>query len=157
MNLHGLSSIKSKTSKRVGRGIGSGLGKTSGRGTKGQKSRSGGKVRVGFEGGQMPLIQRVPKLKGFKSRRPKNQVVNLSDLNQFSGKVTKEKLLEKGIIENTKLPVKVLANGKLDKAVEVSVEHISEKAEKEIVKKGGKVNKLAKRQSTKDRKNEKTE
>ncbi len=144
MNLHGLASIKSKTSKRVGRGIGSGLGKTSGRGTKGQKSRSGGKVRIGFEGGQMPLIQRVPKLKGFKSHRPKNQIINFSDLNQLSGQVTKEKLLGKGIIENAKLPVKVLANGKLDKAVQVTVEHISKSAEKEIVQKGGKVTILSK-------------
>lgn len=143
MNLNNLTAISEKNKKRVGRGIGSGLGKTAGRGTKGQKSRSGGGVRVGFEGGQNPLTKRVPQLKGFKSRKPKNQVVNLSDLNIFTGKVTKEKLLEKGLIENIKLPVKILADGKLEKAVEITVEYVSEAAEKEITKKGGKVNKIA--------------
>lgn len=149
MNLNSLSKISEKNKKRVGRGIGSGKGKTSGRGTKGQKSRSGGGVRLGFEGGQMPLTRRVPKLKGFKSRNPKNQVVSLSDLNNFTGKVTKEKMLEKGIIEDAKLPVKVLANGKIEKAVEVFAENFSKEAEKEIVKKGGKVNKLSEKQSAK--------
>lgn len=156
MNLSSLPKIGEKNKKRVGRGIGSGLGKTSGRGTKGQKSRSGGGVRVGFEGGQNPLSKRLPQLKGFKSRNPKNQVVSLSDLNVFTGKVTKEKLMEKGIIEDAKLPVKVLANGKLEKAVEVFAENFSKEAEKEIVKKGGKVNRLAGRQSAK-KQNKKTE
>lgn len=144
MELNNLVSINNKKVKRIGRGIGSGMGKTAGRGTKGQKSRSGGRVRVGFEGGQMPLSKRVPMLKGFKSRRPKNQVVSLSDLNIFTGKVTKEKLLEKGLIENIKLPVKILSTGKLEKAVEVSVEAVSKAAEKEIIKKGGKVTLLEK-------------
>ncbi|RJO60033.1 50S ribosomal protein L15 [candidate division WS5 bacterium] len=139
MNLSNLISIKGKNKKRVGRGTGSGKGKTSGRGTKGQKSRSGGGVRLGFEGGQMPLTQRVPKLKGFKSRKPKNQVVKLSDLNLFTGKVTKEKLHEKGLIKSANWPVKILGSGKLEKTVEVHVEYFSKTAEKEIVKKGGKV------------------
>ncbi len=139
MNLNNLSATSEKNRKRVGRGIGSGLGKTAGRGTKGQKSRSGGGVRVGFEGGQNPLTKRLPQLKGFKSRKPKNQVVNLSDLNLFTGKVTKEKLFEKGLIENIKLPVKVLSDGKLEKTVQVSVEYVSKAAEKAITQKGGKV------------------
>lgn len=157
MSLSELISIKSKNKKRVGRGTGSGKGKTSGRGTKGQKSRSGGGVRVGFEGGQMPLTQRVPKLKGFKSRSPKNQVVNLECLNLFTGKVTKEKLHEKGLISNPNLPVKVLCDGKLEKAVDVQVEYISKTAEKEIIQKGGKVNRLVKNKSTKKQNDEKTE
>jgi len=142
MNLSELIAVNKKNSKRVGRGVGTGKGKTSGRGHKGQKARSGGGVRLGFEGGQMPLTQRVPKLKGFKSRRPKNQAVNLDDLNIFTGKVTKELLAEKGLIEDVKKPVKILGNGKLDKKIEISVEYVSGSAEKEIVKKGGKVNKL---------------
>lgn len=142
MNLNSLPKIGEKNKKRVGRGIGSGMGKTSGRGTKGQNSRSGGGVRLGFEGGQNPLTKRLPQLKGFKSRNPKNQVVSLDDLNKFTVKVTKEKLFEKGIIENTKIPVKVLATGKLEKTVEVCVEHVSKEAEKEIMKKGGKVSLL---------------
>lgn len=144
MNLSNLPKIGEKNKKRIGRGIGSGTGKTSGRGMKGQKSRSGGGVRLGFEGGQNPLTKRLPQLKGFKSRNPKNQVVSLNDLNKFTGKVTKEKLFEKGIIESTKLPVKVLATGKLEKAVEISVEHVSKEAEKEILNMGGKVNLLEK-------------
>jgi len=142
MNLSSLPKIGEKNKKRVGRGIGSGHGKTSGRGTKGQKSRSGGGVRLGFEGGQNPLTKRLPQLKGFKSRNPKNQVISLNDLNSFTGKITKEKLFEKKLIENPKLPVKVLANGKLEKKVEVEVEHVSKEAEQEIVKKGGKVTRL---------------
>lgn len=142
MDLNSLPKIGEKNKKRVGRGVGSGMGKTAGRGTKGQKSRSGGGVRLGFEGGQNPLTKRLPQLKGFKSRNLKNQVVSLSDLNEFTGKITKEKLFEKGIIESTKEPVKVLAMGKLEKTVEVRVEHVSNKAEKEIVKKGGKINLL---------------
>lgn len=142
MNLNNLAKIGEKNKKRVGRGIGSGTGKTSGRGHKGQKSRSGGGVRLGFEGGQNPLTKRLPQLKGFRSLKPKAQVVTLSDLNVFSGKVTKEKLLEKGIITSVKLPVKILASGKIEKAVQVQVERISKTAEKEIVKKGGKVDLL---------------
>ncbi|MDO8507737.1 MAG: 50S ribosomal protein L15 [bacterium] len=157
MNLSNLPKIGEKNKKRVGRGIGSGTGKTSGRGMKGQNSRSGGGVRLGFEGGQNPLTKRVPQLKGFKSRNPKNQVVSLNDLNQFTGKVTKEKLFEKGIIENIKLPVKVLATGKLEKVVEVSVEHVSKEAEKEIVKKGGKVTILVKPKQVKKQYNKEAE
>ena len=149
MNLNSLPKIGEKNKKRIGRGIGSGMGKTAGRGTKGQKSRSGGGVRLGFEGGQNPLTKRLPQLKGFKSRNPKNQVVSLNDLNGFTGKVTKEKLFEKGIIESAKLPVKVLATGKIEKTVGVYVEYVSKTAEKEIVKKGGRVNRLTVGQSTK--------
>jgi large subunit ribosomal protein L15 len=157
MSLNELISIKSKNRKRIGRGIGSGKGKTSGRGMKGQNSRSGGGVRIGFEGGQMPLTQRVPKLKGFKSKRAKNQVISLDDLNTFTGKVNKEKLYEKGLIASIKLPVKILANGKIERAVEVEVEYTSKLAEKEIIKKGGKVSRLVKRQSTEKQNNKKTE
>ena len=157
MSLDKLIATNVKSKKRVGRGIGSGRGKTAGRGTKGQSSRSGGGVRVGFEGGQNPITKRLPHLKGFKSRAPKNQVVNLSDLNVFTGKVTKEKLLEKGLIENIKLPVKILGNGKIEKVVEVSVEYVSKTAEAAITKNGGKVNILATRKSTEQKKKQTTE
>lgn len=138
-----------KNEKRLGRGIGSGLGKTSGRGTKGQKSRSGGKVRIGFEGGQTPLAKRLPKLKGFKSHNPKNQAINLSDLNQFTGKITKEKLFEKGLIQDPMGLAKVLGNGKLEKAVDITVDFVSKSAEKAILAKGGKVHLLVKHQAQK--------
>lgn len=140
MKLNSLTSLSKNSKKRVGRGTGSGKGKTSGRGTKGQGSRSGGGVRVGFEGGQTPITQRLPKLKGFKSRKPKNQVVNLEDLGVFTGKVTKENLFEKGLIKDVKGPVKLLGQGGLEKAIDISVEAVSKSAEAEIVKKGGKVN-----------------
>ena len=139
MSLDKLIATNVKSKKRVGRGIGSGRGKTAGRGTKGQSSRSGGGVRVGFEGGQNPITKRLPHLKGFKSRNPKNQVVNLKDLNVFTGKVTKEKLFEKGLIENVKKPVKLLGQGGLEKAIDIAVDAVSKSAEAEIVKKGGKV------------------
>jgi len=139
MKLNNLTSISKDEKKRVGRGTGSGKGKTSGRGTKGQNSRTGGGVRVGFEGGQTPLTQRLPKLKGFKSRKPKNQPVNLKDLNVFTGKVTKEKLLEKGLIKSAKGPVKLLGQGGLEKAIDISVDAVSKSAEAEVIKKGGKV------------------
>ncbi len=133
-----------KDKKRIGRGIGSGKGKTATRGTKGQKSRSGGKVRVGFEGGQTPLAKRLPKLKGFKSLSPKNQVVNVGQLNQLSGKITKDKLFERGLIGDPKMRVKILGEGKLEKAVEINVDFVSQKAQKIITAKGGKVNIIAK-------------
>lgn len=144
MKLNKLASVKNTERKRVGRGIGSGKGKTAGRGTKGQKSRSGGKVRVGFEGGQMPLTQRVPQLRGFKSRRPERQVINLKDIAGFSGKVTKEELLKAGLIENAQRPVKILGKGEIEKAIEITVEAVSKSAEEEIIKKGGRVNKISK-------------
>lgn len=126
---------------RVGRGIGSGLGKTSGRGHKGQKARSGGGVRPGFEGGQMPLHRRLPK-RGFTNIFKKEIViVNLEDLNQFESgtSVTPELLVEAGLIKSVKDGVKILANGELDKALTVQVHGCSKTAAEKIAAAGGKV------------------
>ncbi|HHT62294.1 MAG: 50S ribosomal protein L15 [Bacillota bacterium] len=126
---------------RVGRGIGSGLGKTSGRGHKGQKARSGGGVRRGFEGGQMPLHRRLPK-RGFTNIFKKEIViVNLEDLNRFEEgtKVTPELLVESGLIKSVKDGVKILANGELTKALTVQVHGCSKAAADKIAAAGGKV------------------
>ncbi len=127
--------------KRVGRGIGSGLGKTSGRGQKGQNSRSGGGVRPGFEGGQLPLFQRLPK-RGFNNvNRKEYAVVNLSDLNVFEANtvVTPELLIEKGLVKKVYCGIKVLGNGTLEKALTVKANKFSTKASEEIVRVGGSV------------------
>ena len=122
--------------KRLGRGIGSGVGKTSGKGHKGQNARSGGGVRVGFEGGQMPLIRKLPR-RGFTNAdfRKVYTVVNVSDLNKFEDKavVDANALLEKGIVSKIeKYGIKVLGNGKLEKALTVKANKFSETAKKKI-------------------------
>lgn len=133
----------SKTSqKRLGRGIGSGLGKTSGKGHKGQNARSGGGVRLGFEGGQIPLIRRMPK-RGFNNARfAKNySVINVSDLNKFNnGDVVDAKaLLENRVISKVeKYGIKVLGNGKLEKSVVVKANKFSDAAVSKVEKAGGK-------------------
>jgi len=123
--------------KRLGRGRGSGLGQTSGKGHKGQLARSGGKVRRGFEGGQTPLSRRVPKF-GFNNTKfeTKYSVLNLSDLNKLSGEITPETLKKAGLVHH--FPVKILANGKLDKALVVKAHKFSEKAKLAIEQAGGK-------------------
>ena len=127
---------KRKTRKRVGRGPGSGHGKTSCRGHKGQKSRSGGGTRPGFEGGQMPLYRRLPK-RGFNnaSFAVRYAIVNVSELNSNfdSGQtVTPEMLLEKGIINKMLSGVKVLGNGSLDKKLTVKAHKVSQSAQEKI-------------------------
>ncbi len=130
------------TAKRLGRGIGSGLGKTSGKGHKGQWARSGGGVRPGFEGGQMPLTRRVPK-RGFNNNFKKvYSVVNLSAFNAFEAGsvIDKAALLEKGLIKEVKNDVglKVLGNGELTVAVTVKAAKFSATAKEAIEKVGGK-------------------
>jgi large subunit ribosomal protein L15 len=127
-----------KSSKRVGRGCGSGLGKTSGRGHKGQNSRSGGGVRPGFEGGQMPLQRRLPK-RGFKNPFTKSiKVLNVSDIERCGlDEVTPEALLENGIIKTINDGLKVLGNGELTRAVKVKANAFSESARKKIEGAGG--------------------
>lgn len=144
MKLHNLSPAPNsrKKEKRVGRGIGSGMGKTSTRGHKGQNSRSGGGVRPGFEGGQMPLVRRVPK-RGFNNKwREEYLTVNISKLNAFENgaTVTAEDLLERGLIkykDNNK-GLKVLGDGELKVALTVKAAKFSKSAEEAIVKAGGK-------------------
>jgi large subunit ribosomal protein L15 len=131
-----------KTRKRVGRGPGSGLGKTSGRGENGQKSRSGYSRKAGFEGGQLPLYRRLPK-RGFTNARFKVEfaTINLSDLNKFEdgAVVTPELLKEMGLLKNQLDGVKVLGNGTLEKKLTVKAHRFSESAKEAIEKLGGKV------------------
>jgi large subunit ribosomal protein L15 len=130
-----------KKKKRIGRGNASGHGTTAGRGTKGQLSRSGGGKGPGFEGGRMPLIRRLPHLPGFKNPfKVYFQVVSLDKLNNFDEKaeVTPQSLLEAGVIKNLRQPVKVLANGKIEKALTVKANAFSLKAKELIEKAGGK-------------------
>jgi len=130
-----------KTRKRVGRGTGSGLGKTSGKGHKGQNARSGGGVRPGFEGGQLPLFRRLPK-RGFSNARFKTTyaVINLSDLNSFENgvEVTPELLKDMGFVKNQLDGIKVLGYGTLEKKLTVKASNFSEAAREQIEKLGGK-------------------
>ena len=142
MNIHELSpSVGStKVAKRKGRGPGTGNGKTAGRGHKGQKARSGGGVRVGFEGGQMPLARRVPK-RGFNNIFAKPlEAVNVSALERFrSGSVvTAEKLLEAGVLSKCRYGVKILGNGNITKKLTVKASTFSETAKQKIEAAGGK-------------------
>ena len=131
--------MKRVKSKRVGRGIGSGLGKTSGRGQKGQKARSGGGVRRGFEGGQTPLYRRLPK-RGFTNIHAKNYTeVTLTMLNKSTvSDVTAETLLADGIIGKVNDGIVVLATGKLEKKLNVKATRFTAKAKEEIEALGGK-------------------
>ncbi|MBR2588021.1 MAG: 50S ribosomal protein L15 [Bacilli bacterium] len=130
-----------KAKKRVGRGPGSGTGKTAGRGENGQNSRSGGGVRIGFEGGQTPLFRRLPK-RGFTNARFKKvyAVINLDDLNRFEdgADVSPEILKDMGLIKNMQDGLKVLGNGKLEKKLNIKANKFSKTAIKEIEKLGGK-------------------
>lgn len=143
MKLHTLTPAEgaTKTRKRVGRGAGSGLGKTSGRGHKGQNARSGGGVRPGFEGGQLPLFRRLPK-RGFSNAKFKKvyAVINLSDLNVFENDtvVTPELLKETGMLKKQLDGVKVLGNGTLEKKLIVKAHKFSNTAIEQIEKMGGK-------------------
>lgn len=126
---------------RVGRGLGSGLGKTSGRGHKGQNARAGGGVRPGFEGGQKTLYQRLPK-RGFTNIfRTEYAEINVEDLNRFdSGTVvTPELLRESGVLKKLKAGVKLLGNGELEKALTVQVHKASQSAIDKVTAAGGKV------------------
>jgi large subunit ribosomal protein L15 len=130
-----------KERKRLGTGIGSGQGKTGGRGHKGQKSRSGGKVMRGFEGGQMPLIRRVPK-RGFTPiSRNEFQVINVGQLEKFEAgsKVDSAALYDAGLIRNAVDPVKLLATGELSKKLTVTVSAASASAKAKLEAAGGSV------------------
>ncbi len=132
-------------SKRVGRGDGSGHGCYSGRGIKGQKSRSGGGVRPGFEGGQLALIKRLPGKRGFTNIFKKEySIVNVGDLNVFSpgDEVTPQNLFQARLVRSTSLPVKVLGDGEIRHALTVKVNKISAAAEAKIIAAGGKVQKI---------------
>lgn len=145
MKLHDLRPTEGATQKRkrVGRGTGSGKGKTSGRGTKGQNSRSGGGVRPGFEGGTLPLVKRLPKLRGFNNRfKVQYNPVNLDTIERLfeaNTEVTPETLATVGLIRGTEEPVVILARGEISKAVAVKAHRISASAKGKIEAAGGSV------------------
>lgn len=130
-----------KERNRVGRGIGSGNGKTSGKGHKGQNARSGGGVRPGFEGGQNPLFRRLPK-RGFTNvNRKEYAIVNVETLNRFEdgAEVTAALLLETGVVSNEKAGIKILGNGELTKKLTVKAHKFSASAKEAIEKAGGSI------------------
>lgn len=146
MQLHNLEKPKgsTKTRKRVGRGPGSGLGKTCGRGQKGYKSRSGSKTRRGYEGGQNPLINRLPKFGFTNIFRTEYTIINLSTLDKLedidlSETLTKETLKAKRIVRNLKQPVKLLGEGELKKAIKIEVDKASKSAVDKVKAAGGEV------------------
>lgn len=131
----------SKNRKRVGRGVASGHGKTAAKGHKGQKARSGGSIKPGFEGGQMPLQRRLPK-RGFRSLNPVEYVIiNLDQLEQFeSGSTVDREIMDNnGLLKKSTLPVKVLANGELTKALNIKADKFSQSAAAKIVAAGGSI------------------
>lgn len=131
----------SRPKKRVGRGMSSGFGKTSGRGHDGQNARSGGGVRPGFEGGQMPLFQRLPK-RGFTNIFAKKyEIINIKDLDRFEEdtEVTPELLISLGLIKQAKDGVKILGNGEISKKLTVKAQQFSKTAVEKIEAAGGKV------------------
>lgn len=139
MKIHELTDLqKRKSIKRVGRGIAAGQGKTAGRGTKGQNSRAGHSHRPDFEGGQTPLMMRLPKLGGFRSVRPKVQNVYTGQLNDFAGKTADNaSLAAAGLVTNPYEIVKIVVKGELTAKVTVSVQGASSGAKAQIEKAGG--------------------
>jgi len=135
-----------KNRKRVGRGDASGHGSFSGRGQKGQKARAGGRVRPGFEGGQLPIIKRLPRKRGFTNIfRTEYQVVNLGQLGVFEAQseVTPEVLLQRGLIKSSSRPVKILAGGELNQPLSVTAHKFSAAAKSKIETAGGKAAEVA--------------
>lgn len=140
MKLSKLKKQVSRDRKRVGRGISAGQGKTAGRGTKGQNSRTGGGVRPGFEGGQMPLVQRVPKKRGFTARKAKPITISLSRLEGFKDgdKITADLLIKSGVMKKKSQSVKIVGESNKVSKIVICVP-ISKKAADAIIKAGGKV------------------
>ena len=143
MRIHELKKAEGSTKapKRIGRGQGTGQGTTAGRGMNGQNSRSGGGVRLGFEGGQMPLYRRLPK-RGFTNHWAKEYAeINVKDLNRFDNDtvVDFDLLIQSGLVKQVKDGVKVLGNGELEKKLTVKAEKFSKSAAEKIEKAGGKV------------------
>ncbi|MCI5156866.1 MAG: 50S ribosomal protein L15 [Candidatus Electrothrix sp. AUS1_2] len=143
MSLNNLSPNKGarKAKKRVGRGPGSGLGKTAGRGHKGARARTGYSLNPGFEGGQMPLHRRLPK-RGFTNTfKTSYKIISLSDLDRFEDGTTvdRQALLDAGLIAERDTLIKVLANGEISKKIQVEVDKVSRGAQEKIVAAGGTV------------------
>ncbi|MGA0293109.1 MAG: 50S ribosomal protein L15 [bacterium] len=144
MQLHELNAGSRKKRKRVGRGPGSGLGKTCGRGHKGAKSRSGFKNKRGFEGGQTPLKRRLPKFVFTNPNRQTYQLINLDRLEKLEqltdgASLEMQQMLEMGLIRNTKTPVKLLGRGSLTKKIKITVDKASRGAVESVTQAGGEV------------------
>lgn len=142
MKVHELKTSPKPNRKRVGRGIGSGTGKTAGRGTKGQNARSGGGVRPGFEGGQNPWKKRMPKKRGFTAKaRVGYQVVNVSALAEFkdAARIDAKALKTAGLIKNIKQPIKLLGDGEIKTKLTVIVQASTASAKQKIEAAGGKL------------------
>lgn len=142
MKIHELTLESAKDKKRVGRGIGSGYGKTAGRGTKGQNARTGGGVRIGFEGGQNPLAKRLPKKRGFAAINPTiYQVVNVGALERFKTGLVVDAaaLAAAGLVKKADQRIKLLANGELTKKLTVKVSAVSATAKAAVEAAGGTV------------------
>ena len=144
MHLHELNAGSRKKRKRVGRGPGSGLGKTCGRGHKGAKSRSGFKNKRGFEGGQTPLKRRLPKFGFTNPNRQTYQLINLDRLEKLEqltdgASLEIQQMLEMGLIRNTKTPVKLLGRGSLTKKIKITVDKASRGAVESVTQAGGEV------------------
>jgi large subunit ribosomal protein L15 len=134
MKLESLFGRVAKDTKRVGRGVGTGKGKTAGRGTKGQKSRTGKKLRPGFEGGQLPLAQRVPKMRGFKSPHAKAITLTIDSFNQYKDgtKVTLDFLVKEGVLSSKTTSFKIVAGKRgLEKKITFEVENMTAGAKKQ--------------------------
>lgn len=144
MKYNDLDIEKAKAPKRVGRGIAAGQGKTAGRGTKGQMARTGSRKRPGFEGGQNPLMQRLPKLHGFTSHKVEHEVVYTGQLERFGGKTVDPAVLaEAGLISGAFVKVKLITKGELSKKVTVKLQAASQSAIAAVEKAGGSFEKIA--------------
>jgi large subunit ribosomal protein L15 len=136
MKYNELKISKNRAARRVGRGIAAGQGKTAGRGTKGQNSRGSG-TRPGFEGGQTPIMQRLPKLRGFTSHRAKFETIYTGQLDQLGGKVDNFKLAEAGLVSSPYSRVKLVVKGDVTKKVTIRLQAASENAVAMVQKAGG--------------------
>lgn len=145
MKFNELQTTRQKNNTRVGRGIAAGKGKTAGRGTKGQKARTGKKIRLGFEGGQNPIMQRLPKLRGFTSKRVANEVIYTGQLNNFKDKAAVDTfvLAEAGLISSPFVGVKLVVKGEVTKAINLQVQAVSAQALDAVQAAGGSVEVVA--------------
>ncbi len=138
--------------KRIGRGLGSGHGRTAGKGTKGQKARSGSKMRPGFEGGQNPLIKRLPEKRGFTNIfRIEYTTINVGRLNCFEAEseVTPQRLVAEGLVKSLKQPIKILGDGELQKPLTVRANKFTQPARRKIEAAGGKAEEISSDSGTK--------
>lgn len=156
MKFNELITTRNKSSRRVGRGIAAGQGKTAGRGTKGYGSRTGSKARPGFSGGQNPLMQKLPKLPGFRSHRTPMETVTTGQLNELSSKtITTQELSEAGLISSPYVAVKLLAKGDMSKAIAVELQSASATAMETVANAGGSFKKVSRTGRPVQKKNEK--